>query len=314
MTTVKKYKGLEVTIKGLTFTQDDVNAQIDQLLKQNAKQVVKEGNVENGDTTLIAFEGFKDGVPFPGGKSDAYELVIGSHMFIPGFEEAMVGMEKGETRDINLTFPENYSSKDLAGQPVVFKVTVKDIFTKEKPELTDEFVAGLNMPNLTTAAELIQYVNDMMTETCQRQNSGMAANEVFEALIANTEVELTDKELEDALEDQKRNVEMQLAQQGATIEMYAQSINKTVDEFVESLKGYAVKQCTLDKALMKIAELENLEVTDEEIEEQFTLLAAQFGQDVSMIKEKVNVEDVKKQILLDKASNIVLANSIIHVN
>ena len=149
------YRGIEVKIpKQLSVTEEEINREIQNFLSQNSQLVEKDGEVANGDVTTIDFEGFKDGVPFEGGKANGHQLEIGAGQFIPGFEEQMIGMTKGETRDLNLTFPENYGVADLAGADVVFKVTVNKIATKKEAELTDEFIASLNAPNFKTVEEL----------------------------------------------------------------------------------------------------------------------------------------------------------------
>ena len=149
-----QYKGIEVQVKKHVVTQEEVDQRIQELVAQNFTLVEKEGDVTHGDVTTIDFEGFKDGVAFDGGKAEGFQLEIGSGQFIPGFEDKMVGMKKGETRELNLTFPENYGAADLAGADVIFKVTVHKIEVKKESELNDAFVASLKVPNMNTVADL----------------------------------------------------------------------------------------------------------------------------------------------------------------
>ena len=188
-----EYKGLPIKKKATRVTQKDIDGEVERLQQRYADLVVKEeGTVENGDTAVIDFEGFKDGVAFEGGKGESYPLEIGSGAFIPGFEEQLVGMAKEETKDINVTFPENYQVADLAGQPVVFKVTVHDIKTKVLPEANDELIKEAKIKDVETMEDYRAYVKKNMTERKDRENEENFTNDVIDAVLGNAEVEIPD--------------------------------------------------------------------------------------------------------------------------
>ncbi len=215
------YRGIEVKVpKQLSVTEEEINREIQNFLSQNSQLVEKDGEVANGDVTTIDFEGFKDGVPFEGGKANGHQLEIGSGQFIPGFEEQMIGMTKGETRDLNLTFPENYGVADLAGADVVFKVTVNKIATKKEAELTDEFIASLNAPNFKTVEELKNLIETSLQMQYKQQFEAAKENAVLGKLIGECEVEVSDEDVEKALQQHIQHISIELAQQGLQLEQY----------------------------------------------------------------------------------------------
>ena len=218
-----EYKGLPIKKKATRVTQKDIDGEVERLQQRYADLVVKEeGTVENGDTAVIDFEGFKDGVAFEGGKGESYPLEIGSGAFIPGFEEQLVGMAKEETKDINVTFPENYQVADLAGQPVVFKVTVHDIKTKVLPEANDELIKEAKIKDVETMEDYRAYVKKNMTERKDRENEENFTNDVIDAVLGNAEVEIPDAMIERETDEMVREITQRLSAQGFTLEQFAQ--------------------------------------------------------------------------------------------
>ena len=181
-----QYKNIEVEVESKQVTDEMVEQQVNAIVAQNPMLVDKEGLVENGDITIIDFEGFKEGVPFDGGKAEGYQLEIGSGSFIPGFEEQMVGMAKGETRELNLTFPENYGAAELAGAAVVFKVTVHQIKNKQVSELSDEYVASFGNPNIKTVEDLKQMVRFQLEDQFRQERAGMVEDKVLDVLLSSS--------------------------------------------------------------------------------------------------------------------------------
>ena len=188
-----QYKNIEVEVESKQVTDEMVEQQVNAIVAQNPMLVDKEGLVENGDITIIDFEGFKEGVPFDGGKAEGYQLEIGSGSFIPGFEEQMVGMAKGETRELNLTFPENYGAAELAGAAVVFKVTVHQIKNKQVSELSDEYVASFGNPNLKTVEDLKQMVRFQLEDQFRQERARMVEDKVLDVLLSASEVEFDEE-------------------------------------------------------------------------------------------------------------------------
>ena len=194
------YKGIEVTISSRQVNQEDVEREIQQLLSQRSQLVEKDGTVEIGDVTTIDFKGLKDGVAFDGGTAEGYQLEIGSGSFIPGFEEQMIGMAKGETRDLNLTFPENYGAKDLAGADVVFQVTVHHIASKVKAQLDEEFVKSLQIPDVETVDDLKLKIREGLENQNIQALNAEKENKVLGVLIENSDVEVEDEDIQRALD------------------------------------------------------------------------------------------------------------------
>lgn len=308
--TLAQYREIEVTIKGKNpVTDEDVDSQIAAMMQQQTTLADKEGKVENGDVTTIDFEGFKDGVPFDGGKAEGYQLEIGSHQFIPGFEEQMVGMEKGETKDLNLTFPENYPAEELAGAAVIFKVTVHNIQTKQQASLTDEFIASLNIPEITTVEAFKQYTRDYLESQEERKFTTEKENKIFDTLIENSKVTLEEADIQKALESHIAHIEMDVRQQGITLEQYLSMYQMTREDLAKQLQGPAEQQAKFEAIIDEIVSVENIATTDQEAEQQAEIMAQNSGMKKEDILEKVKLEELKHDFDRLKASQIVLSTA-----
>lgn len=304
-----QYKNIEVNVKKDLATDEEVKAQIEALVAQNPLYIEKDGEVENGDVTTIDFEGFKDGVPFDGGKADGHKLEIGSGQFIPGFEDKMIGMKKGETRDLDLTFPENYGMKDLASKDVVFKVTLHKIETKKDAELNDEFVASLQMPNITTVDELyIQMKNFVQSQHDQKYQMNIQ-NAVFDKLLTECEVEVNDEDVKIALDEHINQMRNELARQGMGLEQYLQFTGFTMESLQEQLQPAATQQAKFEAVIDEIAKIESLSTTDEEINQQIEMIAQQYQMDKNDVLNHVNKDGLKNDNNRFKASQIVLQSA-----
>lgn len=304
------YKNLEAKIASKpVVTDEEVTAQIDAMMAQQTKLEPKEGAVENGDTTTIDFEGFKDGVAFDGGKAENYQLEIGSHQFIPGFEEQMIGMEKGETKDLNLTFPENYPAEELAGAAVVFKVTVHEISKKVKAELTDEFIASLNIPEVATVEAFKGYTRAYLEDQVERKHTAEKENAIFDLLIANCEVELDEEDLKKALESHISHIEMDVQSQGFTLDQYLQMIGMSREAFEDQLQEPAKQQAKFEAIIDEIVRVENIETTDEEVNAQAESIASYNGITKEVVLERIPMDAFKRDINRVKASQIVLTTA-----
>lgn len=304
-----QYKDIEVIVKKTLATDEEVKTQIDALVAQNPLFIEKDGTVENGDVTTIDFEGFKDGVPFDGGKAEGHQLEIGSGQFIPGFEEKMLGMEKGETRDLDLTFPENYGVKDLAGKDVIFKVKLHKIETKKDAELNDEFVQSLNMPNISTVDELQKQMHQFVQSQHDQKYQMEVQNAVFDKLLSESEVEVDDNDIKVALDEHINQMRNELARQGMALEQYLQFTGLTMEALHDQLQPAATQQAKFEAVIDEIANIESLTTTDEEIENQIEMIAKQYQMDKEDVVKHVNKDGLKNDNNRFKASQLVLQSA-----
>ena len=301
------YRGIEVKIpKQLSVTEEEINREIHNFLNQNYQLVEKDGEVANGDVTTIDFEGFKDGVPFEGGKANGHQLEIGSGQFIPGFEDQMIGMTKGETRDLNLTFPENYGVADLAGADVVFKVTVHKIATKKEAELTDEFIASLNAPNFKTVDELKNVIETSLQMQYNQQFEATKENAVLGKLIGESEVEVSDEDVEKALQQHIQHISIELAQQGLQLEQYLQMMNTDLDSLKQQILPTAKQQASFEAIIDEIVKVESLTTSDEEAKDQVSKIAAANQMSVDEVLEKIQLDDLKRDLARIQASHLIM--------
>lgn len=308
--TLAQYREIEVTVKGKNpVTDEAVDQQIAAMMQQQTSLVDKEGKVEISDVTTIDFEGFKDGVPFDGGKAEGYQLEIGSHQFIPGFEEQMIGMEKGETKDLNLTFPENYPAEELAGAAVIFKVTVHNIQTKQQASLTDEFIASLNIPEITTVDAFKQYTRDYLESQEERKFTTDKENKIFDTLIENSEVNLEDADIKKALESHIAHIEMDVRQQGVTLEQYLAMYQMTREDLEKQLNEPAIQQAKFEAIIDEIVNLENIATSIEEAQQQAEIMAQNNGMKKEDILDKIKLEDLQHDFDRLKASQIILSSA-----
>ena len=293
------YKGIEAEVTKQPVADTEVDNEIQRLVAQSTSLIEKDGDVTNGDVTTIDFEGFKDEVAFDGGKAEGFQLEIGSGQFIPGFEEQMIGMKKGETRELNLTFPENYGAADLAGADVVFKVTVHKIEEKKEAELNDAFVASLNAPGIETIDQLRD--NTKASLEAQHEQAFMAAKEnaALGKLIDDCEVEVEESDIEKALQQQLQHISMELASQGMQLEQYLQMMGMNQETLLQQLAPSAKQQATFEAIIDEIVAIENLETSDEEANQQVEAIAAH---------NQVSKEDVLNQI--DIESRLIMDNTV----
>lgn len=300
------YKGIEATVSKQAVTQEQIDEEIQRLVAQSSTLVEKDGQVANGDVTTIDFEGFKDGVAFDGGKADGFQLEIGSGQFIPGFEEQMIGMTKGETRELNLTFPEQYGASELAGADVVFKVTVHKIENKKEAKLNDEFVVSLNAPEITTVAQLQDNIKASLEAQNEQAYNAAKENAALGALIDDSEVEVEDADIQRALEQHIQHLSMELAQQGMQLEQYIQMMGMDQAALHEQLKPAAKQQATFEAIIDEIVVVENLETTDEEANQQVEAIANYNKVSKEDVLNQIAIADLKRDLNRIKASQLIL--------
>ena len=304
------YKGIEAEVTKQPVADTEVDNEIQRLVAQSTSLIEKDGDVTNGDVTTIDFEGFKDEVAFDGGKAEGFQLEIGSGQFIPGFEEQMIGMKKGGTRELNLTFPENYGAADLAGADVVFKVTVHKIEEKKEAELNDAFVASLNAPGIETIDQLRDNIKASLE--AQHEQAFMAAKEnaALGKLIDDCEVEVEESDIEKALQQQLQHISMELASQGMQLEQYLQMMGMNQETLLQQLAPSAKQQATFEAIIDEIVAIENLETSDEEANQQVEAIAAHNQVSKEDVLNQIDIESLKRDLNRIKASRLIMDNTV----
>jgi len=307
---VKDYKGIEVEKVVNAVTDEDVQKKLDELREKNVRIVtVDDRAAENGDTVKIDFEGFKDDVAFEGGKAEDFDLELGSGQFIPGFEDQIVGHSAGESFDINVTFPEEYQVKDLAGAPAVFKINLKSISKKELPELDDDMVK--DSTDFDTVDEYKADIKAKLEESAEKAADAKVEGDIFDKVIENMTAEIPEVMYDNRVNEMVAELEQRMAPQGISLDMYMQFTGQTIDTIKKGYAEQAEKQVKLRLALEKIAELEKVEVTDEELEEEFKNLSETYKMEVDQIKNLIPAENLKMDLSVGKAVDIIKESAVI---
>lgn len=280
---VKDYKGIEVEKVVNPVTDEDINKQLDALREKNVTvETVDDRAAENGDDVVIDFEGFKDDVAFEGGKAEDFTLSLGSGQFIPGFEDQIVGHNAGEDFDINVTFPDEYQVKELAGAPAVFKIKLKSISKKVMPELDDDMVK--DSTEFDTVDEYKADVKKKLEEANEKHADSEVEAKIFDKVIENMTAEIPQVMFDNRVNEMISELEQRLAPQGISLDLYMQYTGQTIDTVKKAYAEQAEKQVKLRLALEKIAKLENIEVTEDELKAEFDKLAEAYKLDVDQIK------------------------------
>lgn len=274
---VKKYKGLNVQPEKVEVTDEEVNHELGHLLERYTELTTKEeGTVEDGDVAVIDFEGFKDGVAFPGGKGENYSLEIGSNTFIPGFEDQVKGMKTGEEKDLNLEFPEDYGVADLAGAKVVFKVKVNEIKQKVTRELDEDFFEDLGMEGVNSEETLRKQIKDTITSQKEMEAEKKYVDKLLEEVSKNVEVDIPEEMVEEEVEHLLDRFKEQIKSQGFSLELYYQFTGSNESELKSHLEKEAYSNVLYRLMLEEITTLEKIEITDEEAEKEAEELAKQY--------------------------------------
>ncbi|MDD6643208.1 MAG: trigger factor [Firmicutes bacterium] len=306
--TLGQYKGLTVEKAEATIAQSEIDAEIDRMAQNVARITTVERPAQEGDTAVIDFEGFKDGVAFDGGKGESYELKLGSHTFIPGFEEQVVGMSAGEEKEINVTFPEDYHASELAGAPVVFKVKVHEVKETVVPEKDDEFVKDVS--EFDTMDELRADIEKRILSEKQAGIDRAFENAAIEAAVANMTVEIPDSMVEEELEREMERMDYELRAQGASLEAYAQMMGGNMDAIKNSLRPGAINTVKTNVMLDAVVDAESIEVSDEECEEEYKKLAESYQMDVEKIKEILDLKGMKGDLQVRKAAKLITESAV----
>ena len=304
---VKDYKGIEAEKEEVAVSAEDVEAELARMQTRNARQVSVEREAKKGDVVNLDFEGFVDGVAFEGGKGEKFDLELGSGMFIPGFEEQLEGKNVGDECDVNVTFPEEYNEKSLAGKPAVFKCKINEIKENQKPELDDEFAKDVS--EFDTIAELKADIEKKMVESKQSSADTAFRERVMDKVIENMEAEIPDAMVETQLDRVAEDFSYRLAMQGMEFESYLKMTGMTMEQFRSVFAPQALRQVKIRLALEKIAELEGMDITEEDLNAEFDKLADNNKMDIAKVKELLAAEDLKADMLCQKANDFVIANA-----
>ena len=261
---INKYTNLGIKKDVVKVTKKDVDSEIEKLRKEYADLQVKEGAIENGDTAIIDFEGFMDGKAFDGGKAENYSLEIGSNSFIPGFEDALIGLKSGDEKDIDLTFPKDYHAEELKGKKVTFKVKVHEVKTKVYPELNEDFFLDLGLDDVKTKEDLEETIKKTMTDQKEYEAENKYVDALFDALLKETKVDVPHELIHEELDRMVKDYEERLKMQGITLDQFYKFTNSSEEALKDQMHEEAEKRIKLRFAIEEIIDLEKIDATDEE--------------------------------------------------
>lgn len=300
---VGNYIGLKAEKAANTVEDAAVDAEVDRLRERNARLVTREGKAQDGDITDIDFEGFVDGEAFDGGKGEHFSLTLGSGQFIPGFEEQVAGHEAGEEFDVNVTFPEDYHAKELAGKAAVFKVKLNEVQYKELPAADDEFAKDVS--EYDTLEEFKASIRKNMEESAEKQAELEVENTLVDQLVATLEGEIPPVMIETRIDEMVRDFDYRLSQQGLRLADYLKYIGGDEAKFREGFKEQAEKQVKMRLALEAVAKAENIEASEEDFENEVKRIADTYKMEVEKVRSIIPVAEVKKDLAVNKAIDFI---------
>lgn len=303
-----KYKKLGVKKEEITVTDEEVEHEIEHIREQfvEVKTLEEKVKIKEGHVAVIDFEGFLNGTPFQGGKGEDYSLEIGSHTFIPGFEEALVGLKKGDKKDVKVTFPENYHSEELKGQPVVFKVEIKEVKERVFPEFDKDFFEDLNVGGVESLEDLKKYIKENKKAEKERQHEDEYLFKCLDKVVEDSKFEIPEEMTEDEVNRLVREFSEKLQYQGLKLEDYLKFCNSNLNDFKATLKDEANKRIGYRLMMDAIVEKEKLEVSDEELEKGLNETAEQYGMSREDFEKQIGNKDLfKYDLLMRKAMKVV---------
>lgn len=303
-----KYKGIKIDKIEYTVSEEDIDKDIEAVRKKNARIItVEDRAVADGDIAVIDFEGFCDGVAFPGGKGENYELEIGSGSFIPGFEEQLIGAQKDAEVEVNVTFPEEYHAEELAGKAAMFKVKVHEIKAKEYPELDDDFASEVS--DFETMAEYRASVKEKLEKAAEERAKTETENAVIEKAVEASSIDIPEAMIEAQIDRMVNDFAQRLSYQGMSLDMYMQYTGSTMESFREGFKEQAEKQVRTSLVIEQIAKDEGFEATQEEIDEKIVEMSKMYNMEIEKLKEYLRPEDLEgiaKEIVFVKAIEMLV--------
>lgn len=303
-----EYKGVKVEKPVFTTSDADVDEEIDKIRERNSRLVpVEDRAVQADDIANIDFEGFVDGTAFDGGKGEGFDLTIGSGQFIPGFEDQLLGKNVGDDVDVNVTFPEEYHAENLAGKDAVFKVKINSVKVKELPEADDDF--AMDVSEFDTFDEYKADVKAKLDEANEEKTKNETEKAVVDAVCDNTEIDIPQEMIDTQVDTMVRDMDMQMRYQGIDLNTYMQYTGQTLDTVKEQYKAEAEKRVKTTLVLEKVAEVENLQATDDDVEAEYKRISDDNGMKVDDIKKYIPVEDVKERIKAQNAIQFLVDNA-----
>lgn len=303
------YKGVEVVKKNLVASEAEVEAEIKKLLAQNSSLEAKTSDVlENGDTAIFDFEGFVDNVPFDGGKAENYELVIGSGQFIPGFEDGMVGLRIGESRDVNVQFPEQYQAEHLAGKKAVFKVKLHEIKVAKLEVLNDEFVVGLKREGVETVDALRADIKANLEKQKESSEADRITGSAVKFACDNATVDIPDEMIDQEVKQLRKNVENQAKQYNIDFEMFVQLNGLTMDQFNAEMNKQAKDRVLTSLVIEAVAQKENIVASEAEVDAKYDEIAKMYKLSVADVKKQLEPEVVSNEVTFNKAIDLLTAS------
>lgn len=305
--TLGQYKDLEIEKEAVEVTEEDINEELKKIQDKNAELVVSEELVKVGDTVNLDFKGFVDGEAFEGGEAQGFDLVIGSGQFIPGFEEGLVGVKTGESKDVEITFPENYVPA-LAGQKATFKCKVNSIKSKVLPELNDDLALDENIEGVSTLEELKTHLTTLIKERKEKASEGAAYETLVNTIVDASEVEIPEKVLEEDVKAQLENLKERAKQQGINYEQYLQLTNQTEEELLAKIRENCTRNLKTSFVFGKIAKDNNVTITNEDIEAEFVKIAESYKMDVETVKNALanRTNELANNIFMSKIHELLV--------
>ena len=309
--TLGEYKGIEVEKASAEVTDEDIEAELKKVQEQNSRLItVEDRAVEDGDQTVIDFEGSVDGTPFEGGKGEDYPLTIGSHSFIDTFEEQLIGKKIGEECEVNVTFPTEYHAADLAGKPATFKVTVKEIKVKELPELNDEFASEVS--EFDTLDEYKKDVEKKLAEKKEIEANSKNEDAVVTKVVENASMEIPDKMIDAQAENMVQDMARRMQSQGLSLDMYLKYTGMTVEQMKEQARPDAEKRIRTRLVLEAVAQAENIQISDEKVDEEVAKMAEAYKMEVDKLKSYMSESDIKQMkedLAVQQAVDLLVAEA-----
>ena len=305
--TLGEYKGIEVAKNAVSVGKADVDAELNRMAERNSRIETVEREAKNGDTVVIDFEGFVDGKAFEGGKAEKYNLHLGTGAFIPGFEDQLVGTKAGDEKAVEVTFPEDYNSKELAGKAATFQCKVHEVKETIKPELDDEFAKDVS--EFDTLADLKKDIKARLTKTRQEESDRAFEDAAVDAAAKNMTVEIPACMIDEQVDRQMEQFGYQLQMQGMKMEDYAKMMGGNVDGLRQSLRPMAEQTVRTSLLLEAVAEAEKIEVLDEEVEEELKKMADQYQMELEKVKAAVSADSVREELKTRKAAKFIAENA-----
>ena len=306
-----EYKGIEVERADASVSAEDVEAELKRVQEQNARLItVEDRPVANGDQTVIDFEGFVDGKGFDGGKAEDYGLTIGSHSFIDTFEEQLIGKQIGEECEVNVTFPKEYHAPGLAGKPAMFKVTVKEIKVKELPELNDEFAEEVS--DFDTLEEYKKDIEAKIAERKQKEAATENENRVLDKVVANAAMEIPERMIDGQIDNMIQETARRMQSQGLSMDMYMKYTGMTMETMREQMKPQALKRIQTRLVLEEVVKAENIQASDEKVEDELAKMAAAYQMEADKLKEYMTEKErnqIKEDLAVQEAVDFLVAES-----